>query len=142
MVVVSSFESSVQSCEKSAWIEHADTQIVQTCWAAMSLMYARYPDPEPVRRAVKLVMDRQLPVRPSFLPLISSNRILILSLFVGWLMAARSDRGRLQQKLCDFVSELQVLVPYLDAWESACVSCPVREEWERERCGEWSPLIL
>lgn len=47
----------------SAWIEHADTQVVQTCWAAMALMYARYPDPEPVRKAVRLVMSRQLPVR-------------------------------------------------------------------------------
>ncbi|KAF7973658.1 hypothetical protein HWV62_13902 [Athelia sp. TMB] len=52
---------SYKSCEMSAWIEHADTQIVQTCWAAMALMYARYPDPEPVRKAVQLVMSRQLP---------------------------------------------------------------------------------
>jgi len=52
---------SYKSCEKSAWIEHADTQVVQTCWAAMALMYARYPDPTPVSKAVKLVMSRQLP---------------------------------------------------------------------------------
>jgi lanosterol synthase len=52
----------MQSCEQSAWIEHADTQIVQTCWAAMALMYAGYPDPQPVSKAVKLVMSRQRPV--------------------------------------------------------------------------------
>lgn len=28
----------------------------------MALMYARYPDPEPVSKAVKLVMSRQRPV--------------------------------------------------------------------------------
>jgi lanosterol synthase len=28
----------------------------------MALMYAKYPDPEPIRKAVKLVIDRQLPV--------------------------------------------------------------------------------
>lgn len=38
---------------------------MQTCWAAMALMYARYPDPEPLERAVKLVMSRQLPVGSS-----------------------------------------------------------------------------
>ena len=29
----------------------------------MGLMYAQYPHPEPIERAVKLVMSRQLPVR-------------------------------------------------------------------------------
>jgi lanosterol synthase len=52
-----------QSCEQAAWVEHADSQVVQTCWAAMALMYARYPYPGPLERAVKLVMSRQLPVR-------------------------------------------------------------------------------
>ena len=28
----------------------------------MALMYARYPNPEPIERAVQLVMSRQLPV--------------------------------------------------------------------------------
>jgi len=41
-------------------VEHADTQVVQTCWAAMALMHAGYPDAEPIRKAVKLVMERQL----------------------------------------------------------------------------------
>jgi lanosterol synthase len=55
-----------QSCEVSQWIEHADTQVVQTCWATMGLMYAQYPHPEPIERAVRLVMSRQLPVISSF----------------------------------------------------------------------------
>ena len=52
-----------QSCEVLHWVEHEQTQVVQTCWATMALMYAQYPDPEPIERAVKLVMSRQLPVR-------------------------------------------------------------------------------
>jgi lanosterol synthase len=52
---------SYKSCEQGAWIQHENSQVVQTCWAAMALMYAKYPDPEPIRKAIKLVMDRQLP---------------------------------------------------------------------------------
>ncbi|KAG6334196.1 hypothetical protein ID866_4896 [Astraeus odoratus] len=52
---------SYKTCELASWVEHKDTQVVQTCWATMGLMYAGYPDPEPIERAVKLVMSRQLP---------------------------------------------------------------------------------
>lgn len=52
-----------QSCEVSKWVEHEQTQVVQTCWATMALMYAKYPEPEPIERAVRLVMSRQQPVR-------------------------------------------------------------------------------
>ncbi|KIP08795.1 hypothetical protein PHLGIDRAFT_87649 [Phlebiopsis gigantea 11061_1 CR5-6] len=52
---------SYKSCEESQWVEHAETQVVQTAWAAMALMYAKYPRPEPIERAVKLVMSRQQP---------------------------------------------------------------------------------
>ncbi|KAJ7623474.1 terpenoid cyclases/protein prenyltransferase alpha-alpha toroid [Roridomyces roridus] len=52
---------SYKSCEVGKWIEHADTQVVQTCWAIMALMYARYPHAEPLERGVALVMSRQLP---------------------------------------------------------------------------------
>ncbi|TFK45957.1 terpene synthase [Heliocybe sulcata] len=47
------------SCEWERWVEHKRTQVVQTAWAAMALMYAQYPDPVPIERAVKLVMSRQ-----------------------------------------------------------------------------------
>ena len=52
-----------QSCELGKWVEHANSQVVQTCWATMALMYARYPYAEPLEKAVKLVMSRQLSVR-------------------------------------------------------------------------------
>ena len=53
---------SVQSCEACVWIEHENTQVVQTAWAAMALMYGEYPITGPIVKAVKLVMSRQLPV--------------------------------------------------------------------------------
>ena len=43
-------------------MEHENTQVVQTCWAVMSLMYAKYPHPEPIEKGVQLVMSRQRPV--------------------------------------------------------------------------------
>ncbi|KAF8801318.1 terpene synthase [Phlegmacium glaucopus] len=52
---------SYKSCELSAWVEHENTQVVQTCWAVMSLMYAKYPYPEPIEKGVQLVMSRQRP---------------------------------------------------------------------------------
>ncbi|PFH51033.1 hypothetical protein AMATHDRAFT_3423 [Amanita thiersii Skay4041] len=52
---------SYKSCEQGAWVEHENTQVVQTCWAVMSLMYAKYPHPEPIERGVRLVMSRQQP---------------------------------------------------------------------------------
>jgi len=55
--------SFVQTCEVHEWVEHpVQTQVVQTTWATMALMYAEYPHRAPIERAVKLVMDRQLPV--------------------------------------------------------------------------------
>ena len=57
----------LQSCEQSRWVEHEKTQVVQTCWAVMSLIYAKYPYPEPIEKAIKLVMSRQRPVSICFL---------------------------------------------------------------------------
>ncbi|KAF7308670.1 Terpene cyclase/mutase family member [Mycena chlorophos] len=50
---------SYKSCEVSQWVEHEESQVVQTCWAVMALMYAKYPHPEPIARGVALVMARQ-----------------------------------------------------------------------------------
>lgn len=43
----------------------------------MALMYAEYPHRGPIERGVKLVMDRQLPVRRLSLFLFSFTTILI-----------------------------------------------------------------
>ena len=52
------------------WVEHENTQVVQTSWAVMGLVFAKYPYPEPIERGVQLVMSRQRPVRS--LPLFCS----------------------------------------------------------------------
>jgi hypothetical protein len=36
--------------------------VVQTAWAVLGLMYAKYPKRQPIERAVRLIMSRQLPV--------------------------------------------------------------------------------
>jgi len=50
-----------KSCEDIKYVEHESSQVVQTAWATMALIYAEYPNPEPIERAVKLVMSRQCP---------------------------------------------------------------------------------
>lgn len=47
---------------QGVYVEHEMSQVVQTSWAALALMYAKYPHREPIERAAKLVMSRQLPV--------------------------------------------------------------------------------
>jgi hypothetical protein len=36
------------------------SQVVQTAWAVLCLVSAQYPDREPIERALKLIMSRQL----------------------------------------------------------------------------------
>jgi lanosterol synthase len=64
-----------QTCEACVWVEHDNTQVVQTCWAAMALMYANYPHTEPIKKAVALVMSRQLPVRCLDLLFVSPDNV-------------------------------------------------------------------
>ena len=71
-----------QSCEQSTWVEHENSQVVQTCWAVMSLMYARYPYPEPIEKGVRLVMSRQLPVSSRSFSCLSP--LLFSYLFLEW----------------------------------------------------------
>jgi hypothetical protein len=89
--------------------------VVQTAWAAMGLMYAKYPHPEPIERAVKLVMSRQLPVRSPTAPWVLCFRTHNLVLVAGRFMGAGSDRGDVQSDGRNFVPEFQVLVHDLDA---------------------------
>jgi len=54
--------------ELGTWVDHAESQVVQTSWAALALMSARYPDPEPIEEAVKFVMSKQASVRKLLFP--------------------------------------------------------------------------
>lgn len=52
----------LQSCEQVKYIEHhSGSQVVQTAWALLGLLHAEYPHMEPLRKGVKLIMERQLP---------------------------------------------------------------------------------
>ena len=51
-----------QACETGDYIEHpSGSQVVMTAWALIGLMKAKYPNVEPIRRGIKLIMDRQQP---------------------------------------------------------------------------------
>ncbi|KAI0465954.1 terpenoid cyclases/protein prenyltransferase alpha-alpha toroid [Xylaria cf. heliscus] len=54
------WSESYRSCEKMVYTEHATgSQVVMTAWALIGLMHADYPDIEPIKRGVKLIMARQ-----------------------------------------------------------------------------------
>jgi hypothetical protein len=93
------------------WVEHEQTQVVGTSWAAMALMYGQYPHAEPIERAVRMVMGRQLPVSPVLPSVLHMLTVFSLGRFLG----SRSHRRYLQQDLCDHLPVVQVLVYDLDA---------------------------
>lgn len=47
------------SSAKRTYIHHEKSQVVQTAWAVLALMEAKYPDQTPIRRAIELLMRRQ-----------------------------------------------------------------------------------
>ncbi|KAI8907346.1 terpenoid cyclases/protein prenyltransferase alpha-alpha toroid [Gorgonomyces haynaldii] len=52
---------SYKACETGVWVNHEQSQVVQTAWALLSLMAARYPNKQVIDRGIKLIMSRQLP---------------------------------------------------------------------------------
>ncbi|KAG8900254.1 Lanosterol synthase (Oxidosqualene--lanosterol cyclase) [Tulasnella sp. 403] len=52
---------SYKACEVGTYVQHENSQVVQTSWAVLALMYAGYPHRGPIEAGVKLVMGRQLP---------------------------------------------------------------------------------
>lgn len=50
----------LKACETSEWHEHpTGSQVVMTAWALIGLMNAEYPDVKPLKKGVKLIMERQ-----------------------------------------------------------------------------------
>jgi lanosterol synthase len=47
------------SSEKHVYVQHEMSQVTQTAWACLALMEAEYPDKEPIRRGIKLLVSRQ-----------------------------------------------------------------------------------
>ncbi|PSN75369.1 lanosterol synthase [Corynespora cassiicola Philippines] len=48
-----------RSCETGVYTPHERSQVVQTAWVVIALLEAGYPDPEPLRRALGVVVRRQ-----------------------------------------------------------------------------------
>jgi lanosterol synthase len=50
---------SYRSCELKEYIQHEESQVVNTAWACLALMEAGYPDKEPIKKGLQLIMSRQ-----------------------------------------------------------------------------------
>ena len=50
---------SYKGCEQKRYIHHEKSQVVQTAWACIALMEAEYPDKEPIKKALTMIMSRQ-----------------------------------------------------------------------------------
>ncbi|CAO3594113.1 unnamed protein product [Absidia cylindrospora] len=48
-----------KSCENQVYTHNSQSQVVNTAWAIMSLLEAKYPEEEPIRRGVQFIMKRQ-----------------------------------------------------------------------------------
>jgi len=51
---------SFKSCETETYVHNEISQVVNTAWAVLTLITAKFPDPEPIRRGCKQIMARQL----------------------------------------------------------------------------------
>ncbi|KAF9937394.1 Lanosterol synthase (Oxidosqualene--lanosterol cyclase) [Modicella reniformis] len=52
---------SYSNSEAHRYVEHENSQVVQTSWALMALMAAKCPDHEAIKRGIRLLMARQKP---------------------------------------------------------------------------------
>jgi len=50
-----------RSCEEGEYIEEKTSQVVNTSWVLLSLMAAKYPNEEVIRKGIKLLLSRQQP---------------------------------------------------------------------------------
>jgi lanosterol synthase len=50
---------SYKSCELGEWVQHEQSQVVQTAWVCIALMEAGYPDMQPIKKALKMIIGRQ-----------------------------------------------------------------------------------
>jgi len=50
-----------KSCSSHEWDENPEAQVVNTAWAALSLMEANYPDKKPIQKGILYLMKMQLP---------------------------------------------------------------------------------
>ena len=50
---------SYRGCEEKVYVHHENSQVVNTAWSCIALMNAEYPDKEPIKKALQMVMGRQ-----------------------------------------------------------------------------------
>lgn len=51
---------SYKSCESGEYVHHSEkSQVVQTAWVCIALMEAGYPDKEPIKKALQMIVGRQ-----------------------------------------------------------------------------------
>uniref|UniRef100_A0A2K5MZ21 Terpene cyclase/mutase family member n=1 Tax=Cercocebus atys TaxID=9531 RepID=A0A2K5MZ21_CERAT len=50
-----------ESCEERRYVQSAQSQIHNTCWALMGLMAVRHPDIEAQERGIRCLLEKQLP---------------------------------------------------------------------------------
>ncbi|KAK3377543.1 terpenoid cyclases/protein prenyltransferase alpha-alpha toroid [Podospora didyma] len=56
------WSESYRACETNEYVEHpSGSQVVMTSWALIGLMKANYPHVEPLKKGIKLIMERQQP---------------------------------------------------------------------------------
>lgn len=55
------WSESMKSCETQTYVNSGKSLVVQTAWAAIGLILAKYPHREPIKKAIDLIMERQLP---------------------------------------------------------------------------------
>ena len=48
-----------RSCVQKEYVHRKKSQVVQTAWACIALMEAGFPDKEPIKKALRLVVGRQ-----------------------------------------------------------------------------------
>ncbi|MCF6342022.1 MAG: terpene cyclase/mutase family protein [Bacteroidales bacterium] len=56
-----SWGESFQSCVKKEYIEHEQGQVINTAWALLGLMAARYPDRKAIERGIAYLIKKQQP---------------------------------------------------------------------------------
>ena len=55
------WSESMKACETHSYVNGDKSYVVQTAWAVIGLILGGYPDQEPIRKGIQLLMQRQLP---------------------------------------------------------------------------------
>ena len=81
---------SYKACEIHEWVDHTESQVVQTAWAILALMAADYPVEMVIRRGIMVSLI-------SSLPDVAYSTAHYETPTKEWRVEAGSDRGCLQQ---------------------------------------------